>query len=192
MKEQNLKFTKLYDGMLEDERLLELSNDGIILYSYMLDRLNLSKSRNYVDGGGKYIILFTEADALKKCRIKQRTFFKLKKQLKELGLIHYDEQIVKKTGFSTQIYVKHYEDWSKEYVKPSVKEVTIDEPQFDHINAIEPHNEEIGNITTETNDAKGFGYYDLDMQPKYKEPIQDRYPKSEVVTFTIKSPFRTG
>ena len=129
MKELNLNFGKLYWEMFQDERLLGLSNDGLILYAKMLDKINLSKSRNYVDKNGEAFILFTQDEAQKTCRIKQRTFFTLKKQLRELGLINYDEQKAKKAGVSTPIYVKHYSDWSNDYCEvQTVEEVeTIEE-----------------------------------------------------------------
>ncbi|MCM3115460.1 replication initiator protein A [Neobacillus sp. MER 74] len=199
MKELNLNFGKLYWEMFQDERLVDLSNDGIILYTKMLDKMNLSKSRKYVDSNGEVYILFTQDEALEKCRIKQRTFFTLKKQLKELGLIHYDEQKVKKAGVSTPIYVKHYETWSKEFINEVVETVevsdnlnnnnytqqpqdcepihkTIEEnievPEVPEENSMDNTHIVLEESTKGPEDSNngGFGIYNVNFQPSNIEP----------------------
>lgn len=103
-------FVRLIMDMYQDEKLSKLSNDGILLYSYMLNR---SEITNFIDGNGEKYILVTEKSAQKYLRIKRVRFYALKKQLKLIGLIQYDEQKPKKNGTSTPIYVIPYENWKK-------------------------------------------------------------------------------
>jgi hypothetical protein len=180
---ENLNFGKLYWKMFEDKRLIELSNDGIILYTKMLDKLNLSKS-NYVDENGEPFIFFTQSEALEKCRIKQRTFLKLKKQLKQLGLIYYDEQKAKKAGVSTPIYVKHYEIWSKEFesAESIIKANDNDKEEISsnenpiNINHTqkqencEPNTETVEEKISDPEGSNGFGVFNLNLPPIEIEP----------------------
>lgn len=103
-------FVKLTMDMFQDENLSELTNDGILLYSYLLNR---SEVTSLVDENGEKYIIVTEKSAEKFLRIKRVKFYALKKQLKKLGLIRFDEQKPKRQGISTPIYVVTYENWKK-------------------------------------------------------------------------------
>lgn len=192
MKELNFNFGKLYWELFQDNRLTELSNDGIILYTKMLDKMNLSRKRDYTDENGVVFILFTEKECFEKCRIKKKKFFELKKKLKELGLIHYDEQKVKKAGVSTPIYVKHYELWSKEFVK--VTEDNNKVPEDSNENAMDVTQnvtedstiglEETGEEINVKHQQNGFGIHEMKTSVKEPEneikaesddPLNDRY-----------------
>lgn len=108
------KFVIVRKNMFKDARLKELSNDGIILYSFALDLLELSKKRGYIDKEtGQPFVLFTWEMALNNCRISKPTFYRLKKDLKKLGIFVYEEQVSKKAGVSTPIFVIPYDIWSK-------------------------------------------------------------------------------
>ena len=104
-------FMKVNLNMLQDSALDNLTNDGILLYSYMLNRYGVT---TFADENGEKYIIVTEQSALKFCRIKRVKFYALKKQLRELGLIRYNEQTPKKRGVSTPIYVVDYTDWKNE------------------------------------------------------------------------------
>lgn len=117
MNGNKLSYFEVYYDMFTDERTKSLKANGIVLYSMMANQVGLSKRpeniKQYTDENGQVFILFTEAHAKEKLGISKGTFFKLKKQLKDLGLIDYEEQTNKKDGISTLIYVTPYEIWKK-------------------------------------------------------------------------------
>ncbi|MDT9027880.1 replication initiator protein A [Rossellomorea yichunensis] len=101
-------FLRLTMDLFRDKDLKGLKNDGILLYAYMQNRIELT---SFVDENGEKYIIVTEKSADKFLRIKRVKFYALKKQLRDLGLIRYDEQEVKRGGNSTPIYVVPYEHW---------------------------------------------------------------------------------
>mgnify|MGYP001313383152 CR=1 FL=1 len=113
--EKKSSYFEVYYEMFTNERTKELKSNGIILYSMMANQVSLSKRpenvKKYTNENGQVFILFTELHAKEKLNISKGTFFKLKKQLKDLGLIDYKEQVEKKNGISTPIYVTPYEIW---------------------------------------------------------------------------------
>ncbi|PFJ51907.1 hypothetical protein COI99_14510 [Bacillus cereus] len=111
-------FVRLTMDMFQDERLKDLKNDGIFLYSYMLNRAEVT---SFVDENGEKYIIVTEKSAQKFCRIKRVKFYAFKKQLKEIGLINYDEQTAKQKGVSTPIYVAPYDLWKTKKLKEESK-----------------------------------------------------------------------
>ena len=128
MEPQNTKkerYFEVYYEMFKHEKFKGLSLNGIILYSMMANQVGLSKRpenvEKYTDAKGKTFILFTERQAKEKLGISKGTFFNLKKQLKELKLIDYQEQADKKKGVSTPIYVTPFETWKKVELEESIK-----------------------------------------------------------------------
>lgn len=118
---KKFSYFEVYYEMFTDQRTKGLKANGIILYSMMSNQVGLSKRpenvKKYTDANGQVYILFTEVHAKQKLNISKGTFFKLKKQLKELGLINYNEQVEKKNGVSTPIYVTPYELWKMKYTE---------------------------------------------------------------------------
>ncbi|MER2079005.1 replication initiator protein A [Psychrobacillus psychrotolerans] len=108
-------YFEVYYEMFKNEKTKVLKSNGIILYSMMANQVGLSKRpenvKKYSDKNGNVFILFTERNAKSKLGISKKTFFDLKKMLKELGLINYEEQVSKKSGVSTPIYVIPYDVW---------------------------------------------------------------------------------
>lgn len=100
------KFFKTYKQLLLMDGL-KRKYGAIILYSAMLDLLQLSKKNGelYKDNNG-YFVIFDSKKALEELDMPEATFFRNKKLLKEVGLIDYNEQTQKRAGVSTPIYVK--------------------------------------------------------------------------------------
>lgn len=110
------KFFKVYKEIYQHEKFRCLDGDCVFYYSWLLDLRDLSKkhSERFTDKDGRLFVIFTEEDAYKYCNIKKGKLYRVKKKLKEVGLIDYEEQKVKKAGVSTPIYVTPYEHWKKE------------------------------------------------------------------------------
>ncbi|WP_191556120.1 replication initiator protein A [Metabacillus idriensis] len=115
--EKRSSYFEVYYELFGNEKTKSLNSNGIILYSMMANQIGLSKRpeniKKYTDENGQVFILFTEFQAKQKLNISKGTFFKLKKELKKIGLIDYHEQIGKKNGISTPIYVTSFEHWKK-------------------------------------------------------------------------------
>lgn len=111
------KFIKVYKEIYQHEKFRELDGDCVIFYSWLLDLSELSKknAKDFTDSDGRLFVRFTEDDAYKYCNIKKGKFYRVKRKLREIGLIDYKEQKVKKAGISTPIYVTPYEHWKKTY-----------------------------------------------------------------------------
>lgn len=124
-------YFEVYYEMFSDKKTRVLNANGIILYSMMANQVGLSKrpenAKKYTNKNGEVFIIFTELQAKQKLNISKATFFKLKKQLKDIGLIDYKDQVEKKNGVSTPIYVTPYELWKK---KQNKVEITFDFPDF--------------------------------------------------------------
>lgn len=108
-------FFKIPYEMFTHHKLKCLNSNGIMLYGMMSNFSGWSKQpknrKKYTDEHGRVFIIFTEMEAAKRMNITKGTFFKLKKQLKNLGLIDYSHQKEKKQGVSTPIYVTPFEVW---------------------------------------------------------------------------------
>ncbi|KEZ47741.1 replication initiator protein A [Metabacillus indicus] len=115
--EKKSSYFEVYYELFANEKTKSLNSNGIVLYSMMANQIGLSKRpeniKKYTDGNGQVFILFTEFQAAQKLNISKGTFFKLKKELKKIGLIDYQEQVDKKNGISTPIYVTPFEHWKK-------------------------------------------------------------------------------
>lgn len=108
------KFIKLYKCMFSMEGL-QGNYGAIILYSAMLDLHQLSKKNldKYKDNIGIFII-YDAKKAEDELGMSRRTYFRHKALLKDIGLINYQEQVSKKSGVSTPIYVNEIENLNEE------------------------------------------------------------------------------
>ncbi|CAM5206441.1 hypothetical protein UACE39S_01740 [Ureibacillus acetophenoni] len=109
------KFMKVYKEIYQHEKFRELDGDCIFYYSWLLDLNDLSKKnpKEFTDKDGRVYVIFPEAHAYKYCNIKKGKLYRVKSKLKEVGLIDYEEQKVKKAGVSTPIYVTPYDHWKR-------------------------------------------------------------------------------
>ncbi|QAS51832.1 replication initiator protein A [Halobacillus litoralis] len=127
---QKGKFMKVPKEFFQYEELRQLSGDHIFYYSWLLDLKELSKKNadKYTDSNGRVFVIFTEKDALDYCNIKKSKLYRIKLKLKDLGLIDYDKQKVKKSGISTPIYVKELDLWDSQRKKS--KMLDLEMPDF--------------------------------------------------------------
>lgn len=97
------KFIKDYSEL---DSIKGLTSSSRRLYNEMRNFLQLSKkNKEYQDENGIPFIFFTEGRA-KEIGISITTYKRAKKQLKDLGLINYSKQPVKKLGIASKIYVE--------------------------------------------------------------------------------------
>jgi len=127
-------YFEVYYEMFNNEKTKALRSNGIVLYSMMANQVGLSKRpenvKKYTDKNGEVFILFTERNAKDKLGISKKTFFELKKMLKELGLINYEKQAIKKNGVSTPIYVTPLDVWLKSEYEKIQEDKKYDLPDF--------------------------------------------------------------
>ncbi len=100
----NNKFLKINKELMKISAL-KGNADAILMYSSMVDLLQLSKKSGYKDEQGRPYVLYTPQRALTEWGISDYKYKQAKKLLKEVGLINWSAQVSKKAGVSTPIYV---------------------------------------------------------------------------------------
>lgn len=100
----NNNFLKINKELMKISAL-KGNTDAILMYSSMLDLLQLSKKSGYKDEQGRPYVLYTPQRALTEWGISDYKYKQAKKLLKEVGLINWSAQVSKKAGVSTPIYV---------------------------------------------------------------------------------------
>lgn len=99
-------FLKVPTIMLEDEMFKDLSAEAILLYSLMLDRVNLSWQNGWFDQEtGDVYIIFTLEETLEKFKRGKTFLSRARKSLQDLGLIEVERQGL---GLPARIYVNDF------------------------------------------------------------------------------------
>lgn len=117
------KFYKVPKTIFIDDRIIEDkrgSHNAVILYMGIVDKISLSKSKyeknhdaSFMDLKGQFFCTFAVKTAREELRIKRTKYNEHKAFLKEIGLIHYAEQELKKEGDASRIYMTPWEVWVK-------------------------------------------------------------------------------
>ncbi|MGD6962732.1 hypothetical protein ACQCVB_11055 [Fictibacillus phosphorivorans] len=116
------KFIKVPKNIYNYPEIRALDGDHIFYYCWLQDFLQLSKRDSKYQKDGRAYVIFEEARALEFCNIKKGKLYRVKAKLKELGLIDYKEQKVKKKGISTPIFVTEFDLWEKNRNTTTVQE----------------------------------------------------------------------
>ncbi|MED3945330.1 hypothetical protein [Priestia aryabhattai] len=127
LKESNFeqdKFYKVNKTIFIDDRIMDDkrgSHNSVILYMGIADKISLSKSKyekeydaSFMDLKGQFFCTFPVKTAREELRIKRTKYNEHKAFLKEIGLIHYAEQEIKKEGDASRIYITPWDVWVKE------------------------------------------------------------------------------
>ncbi|MGU3395017.1 hypothetical protein ACNHOZ_12730 [Priestia sp. D51] len=127
LKESDFDQSKFYQTpktIFIDDRIMEDtrgSHNAVILYMGIVDKVSLSKSKyekkndaSFMDLKGQFFCTFPVKTAREELRIKRTKYNEHKAFLKEIGLIHYAEQEVKKEGDASRIYITTWADWVKQ------------------------------------------------------------------------------
>lgn len=113
-------FYKLSKTMLNDDRIMEDKrgeHNAVILYMGIEDKIGLSEHKHKKENdcsfvaNGKYFCVFPVKTAAEELRIKKGKYNQHKALLKEAGLIHFEEQEEKKSGFASRIFITPWEQW---------------------------------------------------------------------------------
>ena len=87
----------------------KLSSDSKILYSFLLDRLSLSKKNNWVDADKNVYLIFTRHEVEEKLNLSEKTVIKAFKQLVDVKLITDKRQGLGKPNLIYVGKIKHEE-----------------------------------------------------------------------------------
>lgn len=115
------RFGKLKLALLNDDRFSEHTHgkeQAAILYTMIENQISLSQD-TYENGSDKYydeeskkcFCIITEKSAKRNFKMSSTTFKTRKKFLQEAGLISFKEQILKKDGVATLIFVTDFTEW---------------------------------------------------------------------------------
>ena len=83
---------------------LDLSEHAKTIYALMTDRVRASMANNWLDSDGKYYIIYTYAELVKKTGMGKKTVQRAIRELKEKGFIESKRQ---GQGKPNRIYVKY-------------------------------------------------------------------------------------
>ncbi|WP_349346495.1 hypothetical protein [Priestia megaterium] len=156
------KFYKVPKTIWIDDRIMDDKRGNhfaVRLYMGVGDKIKLSERKHtkendssFVDLKGKYFCTLPVKTAREELGLKRGKYNDAKAFLKEIGLIHFEEQEEKKEGVASRIYMTPWEVWVKKnglysdgewIVQPSSKDfynpkdiVTV-QPTFEEIKEIE-------------------------------------------------------
>lgn len=108
--EQSEQFTflRVPKKLLTGENFKELSLEAVVLYSLLLERVELSKKNNWIDEQGRVYIIFTLTEIMSLFRCSEPKAVKLLDELdtkRGIGLIERKRQGLGKPNL---IYVKNF------------------------------------------------------------------------------------
>ncbi|HFK1517131.1 TPA: hypothetical protein ACGXMA_002976 [Bacillus cereus] len=124
LKEPNFNQSKHYQvpkTMFIDDRIMEDKQGGhnaVLLYTCIEDKINLSKRTHIKKGDstfmtldGEYYCVLPVKTAFDELRIKKGKYNQHKALLKDAGLIFFEEQEEKKSGFASKITYTPWDIW---------------------------------------------------------------------------------
>lgn len=101
-KEQQFPF---FTWLFEEEKFRDLSTDAKLLYCLLKHREEYSIENNFFDENGDVYVVYTIAQIMEKLNCREQKSVKLKKELKDIGLIEEVRQGLKEANI---IYVNDY------------------------------------------------------------------------------------
>ena len=90
--------------LLQDETLLEISNDAKVLYALLLDRASISRKNSYVEPDGTIRLYFTVEQAQAKLHRSRQSATRIFRELEYSGLIVRHKQGLGKPALITLNY----------------------------------------------------------------------------------------
>ena len=90
--------------LLQDETLLEISNDAKVLYALLLDRASISRKNSYVEPDGTIRLYFTVEQAQAKLHRSRQSATRIFRELEYSGLIVRRKQGLGKPALITLNY----------------------------------------------------------------------------------------
>lgn len=90
--------------LLQDETLLEISNDAKVLYALLLDRASISRKNGYVEPDGTIRLYFTVEQAQAKLHRSRQSATQIFRELEYSGLIVRRKQGLGKPALITLNY----------------------------------------------------------------------------------------
>lgn len=100
--EQQKMFTQLPKALLYEEKYKKMTNDSKVLYSFLVDRVQLSLKNNYIDDLGRVYIKCSEITMSEILNKSEKTIRKYKNELIKFDLLEQADAKQDKTKY----YVK--------------------------------------------------------------------------------------
>ena len=101
-------FFRIPKILIKDKRFKELSSDAVLLYSMMLDRMQLSRKNGWLDEQNRAYIYYTVEDAIEDLGRSRPTIIKVMKELDSVDGIGLIERRKPGQGRPAIIYVKNF------------------------------------------------------------------------------------
>lgn len=102
---QLFSFYKVPKVLYTEECFADMTSNAKILYSILLDRMNLSAKNSWFDEEGRVFIIFTIHEIVKSINCSERKAVQLMNELEGIGLIERKKQGLCKPNL---IYVKNF------------------------------------------------------------------------------------
>ena len=97
--EQQKMYTQLPKALLYEEKYKPMSNDSKVLYSFLVDRVQLSLVNNYIDDLGRVYIKCSEITMSEILNKSEKTVRRFKKELMDYGLLEQPNAKEDKTKY---------------------------------------------------------------------------------------------
>lgn len=97
--EQQKMYTQLPKALLYEEKYKPMSNDSKVLYSFLVDRVQLSLVNNYIDELGRVYIKCSEITMSEILNKSEKTVRRFKKELMDYGLLEQPNAKEDKTKY---------------------------------------------------------------------------------------------
>lgn len=127
---EQFSFLRVPKFLFTDKAFTDLSNDGKILYSLMLDRMSLSVKNGWLDEKNRVYIIFTQDEARQCMNCGNDKCVKTFKELENIGLISRKNRGM---GRPALIYVKNFvsitEEMSDDECEEKTEEIKTSENQ---------------------------------------------------------------
>ena len=98
-------FIRIPKLMLLDPKFQALSLKSIILYGFLLDRMNLSMRRGWLDEDNRVYIRFRIKEIMEDMNVCEKTAIGYLAELEKIGLVEKDK---KGMGMGNKLYVKNF------------------------------------------------------------------------------------
>lgn len=187
---EKFTFYMLPKAIMKDDLFGELTINAKVLYAMMLDRISLSREKDWIDKEGRVYIFYTIPAIKNDLRCSITTASRLLKELEDFDLI---ERCRKGLCKPNLIYVKDFSRFSKsEFRNPIIEQSGLPDLNNPDCSKLESNNTDINKTEINNTNPILFGedkdeierelYREILMDSLETEALKERYPyKVEII-----------
>lgn len=156
-KSEKYKFLRVPIALFEDPKFADLSLEAIILYAFLLNRMDLSKSNGWIAKDKRVFIIFTIKEMRKWLRCGKDKAMKTMRELDTENGIGLVDRMSREAGKSDIIFVNDFNEYVESDEKgTSDKTVPVVNPQMEDAVFGDEYGDEYSGQTVGKNEVVGF------------------------------------